>query len=413
MRLRRSSPGDRRHALRVRSLLQSGAPIRPVSCDRRFACTRRDLMRDGRLARSATRARWQRRRVPATATPLSRAPRAAAARSGRGAGQRREQRPRPTNPALTSTGSDFVIVVVGRPREHVLELARRSRPGSTCRRWRRPRRGACPRRCRARNPPPPPPPNPPKPAEPARARRLVADELLAAGRARARRRPPSRSRSCTRARRGRPPAARRRAASGPALFAPSVSSTTMSGTYAPLRPAAGSTPGSTRGSRIAPRSGRPRRWRRSTARIPLPIAVRRPVVRLLIASTRACWSVVGGWITAASPLNATSPISEPALWLVTNSIAASSAASMRVGSMSVEHMLPDTSIARMIVAELAGTLSTIDGPAERDHQRRDRPRRTARTAGGAAAARRRAAPPGSATGSSSARRRRRRRWLHR
>ncbi len=89
--------------------------------------------------------------------------------------------------------------------------------------------------------------------------------------------------------------------------------------------------------------------------------MRRPVVRLLIASTRACWSVVGGWITAASPLNATSPISDPDAWLVTNSIAAFSAASMRVGSMSVEHMLPDTSIARMIVAELAGTLSTITG----------------------------------------------------
>ena len=110
------------------------------------------------------------------------------------------------------------------------------------------------------------------------------------------------------------------------------------------------------------------------ARMPLPIAVRRPVVRLLIASTRACWSVVGGWITAARPLNATSPISEPDAWLVTNSIAAFSAASRRVGSMSVEHMLPDTSIARMIVVRVGGHAEHDHGPAERDHQGRDRRR---------------------------------------
>ncbi len=46
---------------------------------------------------------------------------------------------------------------------------------------------------------------------------------------------------------------------------------------------------------------------------------------------------------------------------MTYDTAASSAAWMRVGSMSVEHMEPDTSIARMIVAWFAGTLSTTTG----------------------------------------------------
>ncbi len=108
------------------------------------------------------------------------------------------------------------------------------------------------------------------------------------------------------------------------------------------------------------------------ARSPLPIAVRRPVVRLRIASTRACWSVVGGWTTAAKPLNATIPIWVSAFWLVTKATAASSAASSRVGRMSVEHMLPETSIARMIVDWLVGTLRTTDG--------RPRARTTAATA---------------------------------
>ena len=156
----------------------------------------------------------------------------------------------------------------------------------------------------------------------------------------------------------------------PALFAPSVSSTTTSGTYAPLTTGSGGVPG--RPGRIARATfGSTSAIASIEARIPLPIAVRRPVVRLRIASTSACWSLVGGWITAARPLNATSPISDPELWLVTNATAAASAASSRVGSMSVEHMLPETSIARMIVAWLAGHAEHDHGPAERDHERRD------------------------------------------
>ena len=99
------------------------------------------------------------------------------------------------------------------------------------------------------------------------------------------------------------------------------------------------------------------------ARIPLPTAVRRPVVSDRIADTSAFWSVVGGWITAANPLNATIPIWVSAFWFVTKAIAASSAASIRVGSMSVEHMLPDTSIARITVVWFVGTLRTTEGRA--------------------------------------------------
>ena len=99
------------------------------------------------------------------------------------------------------------------------------------------------------------------------------------------------------------------------------------------------------------------------ARMPLPIAVRRPVVRLLIASTRACRSDVGGWITAANPLNATMPIWVSDACPLTNATAASSAAWRRVGSMSVEHMLPDTSMESRMVVWLLGTLRTTTGLA--------------------------------------------------
>ena len=97
--------------------------------------------------------------------------------------------------------------------------------------------------------------------------------------------------------------------------------------------------------------------------IPAPTAVRRPVVRLRIASTSRSRLDVGGSRTAANPLNATSPICVPAGWDVTKFTAASIAASRRVGSMSVEHMLPDTSIARTMTVWLVGTDSTTTGRA--------------------------------------------------
>ena len=43
--------------------------------------------------------------------------------------------------------------------------------------------------------------------------------------------------------------------------------------------------------------------------------------------------------------------------------AAASAASIRLGAMSVEHMLPETSIVRTIVASFVGTLAITTGRA--------------------------------------------------
>ena len=81
----------------------------------------------------------------------------------------------------------------------------------------------------------------------------------------------------------------------------------MSGTYAPGATGGGAAPGRP-GGRAWATFGSTSAIASIEARIPLPIAVRRPVVRLRIASTSASWSVVGGWTTAAKPLNATSPI---------------------------------------------------------------------------------------------------------
>ena len=91
------------------------------------------------------------------------------------------------------------------------------------------------------------------------------------------------------------------------------------------------------------------------------MAVRRPVARLRTASSSSSWSFVGDWTSSAKPANATMPICvvEPCRWMKDD--AASSAACKRVGWMSVEHMLPETSMARMIVVWPAGTLTIVTG----------------------------------------------------
>ena len=99
------------------------------------------------------------------------------------------------------------------------------------------------------------------------------------------------------------------------------------------------------------------------ARIPLPIAVRRPVVRLCSASSRSERSEVGAWTISAKPLKATIPICVVELCDSTNAAAAASAARSRLGSMSAEHMLPETSIVRMMVVLLAGTATIAAGRA--------------------------------------------------
>ena len=97
--------------------------------------------------------------------------------------------------------------------------------------------------------------------------------------------------------------------------------------------------------------------------MPLPIAVRRPVARLRSASRSVSPSVVGAWTSSAKPLNATIPIWVVDPWCWMKAAAAASAAWSRLGGMSVEHMLPETSIARMIVVWLVGTLTISTGRA--------------------------------------------------
>jgi hypothetical protein len=98
-------------------------------------------------------------------------------------------------------------------------------------------------------------------------------------------------------------------------------------------------------------------------RIAEPIAVPRAVVKLSIASINASLSVVGGTCRPATPAKATRPILVCPSWDSMKETAASWATVSRLGSTSVEHMDPETSIASMIVVELDGTGTVACGRA--------------------------------------------------
>ena len=218
--------------------------------------------------------------------------------------------PSPTKPALTSTGSAFVIVVVGRSRKtcssslgalgRVVLAAGEVGDG--------PQRvlvDAAPEAAR-----PAAEPAAAAEPEPAGARRLAADELLAAVRlevAAGRRPEPDRVDPHPAVDRLLGGIERRRAGVVRAVGEQhdDVGHVRALDDRIGRQPRAAGQRGlrATLGSTSAMAS--------IEARIPSPIAVRRPVVRLWIASTSACWSLVGGWITAARPLKATRPISEP------------------------------------------------------------------------------------------------------
>ena len=68
-------------------------------------------------------------------------------------------------------------------------------------------------------------------------------------------------------------------------------------------------------------------------------------------------------MSSANPANATMPMSVPGSCRSMNAAAASSAAASRLGGMSVEHMLRDTSMTIRIVVWLVGTLTTAAGRA--------------------------------------------------
>src|SRR5688572_2089504 len=96
-------------------------------------------------------------------------------------------------------------------------------------------------------------------------------------------------------------------------------------------------------------------------RMALPIAVRRAGTRLSIALSSKRTSVVGGWINSAKPANATIPTCLPDVLFRTNDSAASLATINRLGGISVEHILRETSIAMITVALLEGTSTVATG----------------------------------------------------
>ena len=98
-------------------------------------------------------------------------------------------------------------------------------------------------------------------------------------------------------------------------------------------------------------------------RIAEPIAVPRDVVKLSIASINTSLSVVGGTCRPATPAKATRPILVSPSWDSMKETAAFWATVSRLGSTSVEHMDPETSIASMIVVELDGTGTVACGRA--------------------------------------------------
>ncbi len=98
-------------------------------------------------------------------------------------------------------------------------------------------------------------------------------------------------------------------------------------------------------------------------RIASPIAVPREVCSVFIAANNLLVSVVGGTSSAATPANATRPIRVPCACELMKFVAAFSAAVMRFGATSVEHIDPDTSSASMIVVEFVDTASFACGRA--------------------------------------------------
>ncbi len=101
----------------------------------------------------------------------------------------------------------------------------------------------------------------------------------------------------------------------------------------------------------------------SEVKTPSPIAVRSDRARFFRAAMVASRSAVGGDSTLVVPAKVTRPTSNPAGRSLTNFVAASAAASSRLGSTSVAFMESDTSIATSTVARSRGTRMSISGRA--------------------------------------------------
>src|SRR5947208_530542 len=101
----------------------------------------------------------------------------------------------------------------------------------------------------------------------------------------------------------------------------------------------------------------------SEVRMPSPVAVPNEVVRPPSALISCLVSEVGGTRTTAVPAKATRPIRGPPVWDLTKALVACSAAVIRFGLTSVEHMEPETSRASMIVADDDATGTVACGRA--------------------------------------------------
>src|SRR5579859_6943808 len=101
----------------------------------------------------------------------------------------------------------------------------------------------------------------------------------------------------------------------------------------------------------------------SEVKIPSPIAVPNEVVSPPSAVSSCCVSVVGGTRTTAVAEKATRPMRGPPDCDLMKALADRSAAVMRFGCTSVEHMDPDTSRASMIVADDDATGTVACGRA--------------------------------------------------
>ncbi len=99
----------------------------------------------------------------------------------------------------------------------------------------------------------------------------------------------------------------------------------------------------------------------SDSTMPEPMAVARCNWKRSIAAITSSRLSVGACTTAAVPANDTTPTRTEFGSSLTNFLAASCEATMRLGLMSVARMLPDTSIARMMVSCCDGSLITAVG----------------------------------------------------
>ncbi len=95
----------------------------------------------------------------------------------------------------------------------------------------------------------------------------------------------------------------------------------------------------------------------------LPVAVARCSWKLSMAVIRSSWLVVGNCATCALPAKATMPTFTWRGRSLMKLLAASCAATSRLGSTSAARMLPDTSIARMMVCWFEGSSTTAIGLA--------------------------------------------------